>query len=234
MNRNVRALCSLVLGAGLMLSAACSGGPTLVRGSMIYGPGIVVIERGNLYEGTYEKGGLIAADGSFEVELPTGGIWGVHLYAEDQAFYMPIEKNVLEGRVNVINQMDIDWDRFGWWTNNPEDPNILPFIPDDDMTDNPSIANASAVEVSPGTVMVSVDATDPNDDLSQQILVVGIGTDQGLQLNPPSAPIGGDYPNGTYTATVFLPEGADLSAGWMFVAADHGCSASAIIEVPLE
>jgi hypothetical protein len=210
---------------------------TRITGDLtVGGPGIVLFERGHVQLGTFERGAVIDANGHFEVDVPVGGPWGVHVYL-DNYFYMPLEVQVAEGLDNPVEQPDIRWEiirqgpAWGESGAQPLDMRSIAPIADTDLGDNPVVTDATVTEVAPGVWQLSMNAQDPNGDLSRQLLAMHAGTAIGLQLNAPAPPVEDNFPNGIYTATVYLPEDADPSAPWYFVAADHGCSNSPVIEV---
>lgn len=225
--------------AAAVVSLCCSdlgGHPrTGIVGQMTTGPGVVFCERGHVQMGTFEKAGMVDADGHFEVDLAGAGPWGVHIYL-DGFFYLPLEVEVRDGFLTPVEQLHIRWDivRMGdVWTGSgaqPDDPRRLAPIPDPEPSDNPTIANPR-VAVASGVISVSMDVADPNRKLSRQVLAYDTATGEGKQLNPPSSPVDDNFPDGTYTGTFYLPAGADPDAEWIVVAANHGCSNSPVIHV---
>jgi len=207
-----------------------------VEGQLSVGPGVVFIERGNLHEGTFERAGVIGADGTFSVRLEGTGTHGFHAYVEN-FLYLPIEVEVEDGVLTTITQTDVNWDflcdRGGncEWVEQTTVIEVLTPGDDTDLANNPIIRNPSVTRRGEGTFEVSVEVEDPDADLSVQILVHHLATGTGLVLNPPGPVVDGNYPNGLYTRTIFLAEGADDSGPWQFVAADHGCSNSTIMQV---
>lgn len=223
-----------------LVAAGCVdlGGPprTAVSGRVTIGPGIVFLEKGHVQQGVFQRFGLIDRHGRFEVDVPSGGPWGVHLYFDDY-FYLPLEVEVREDFVTPIQQPDIDWgtvrDGPTWGASGmqPDDANVLAPIPDDDLGDNPTLEAARVERLSAGTFRATVDITDPDVNLSKQELLGNVETGVGIQLNAPAPPQDDNFPNGTYSATLYLEDEAGTEGAWWFVAADHGCSNSPIQEV---
>lgn len=225
--------------AALVLSACLDlGGPprTGVSGRVTIGPGIVFLEKGHVQQGEFQRFGLIDERGHFQVDLPSGGPWGVHLYFDD-FFYLPLEVQVQEDYITPIQQPDIDWGtvRSGptWGASGmqPDDQNVLAPIPEDNLADNPALANARVERIAEGRFRATVDIADPDENLSKQELVGNVATGIGVQLNAPSPPENDNFPNGTYQVTLYMTDEEGLDSPWWFVAADHGCSNSPIQEI---
>lgn len=208
-----------------------------VTGQLTVGPGVVFIERGPLYEGTFERAGVIDESGSFEIELASSGVHGFHAYV-DEYVYLPIEIQVEEGQLNRVTQVLVDWeemcDSFGRceWVEQPTERDILAPGVDDDLGDNPVISEPMVRRVREDTYEVTLEVFDPNGDLSNQVLVQHIQSGTGVAMNPPGPVVDGNYPNGMYRAVVLLPKGSDPNSEWQFVAADHECNNSYIHQTP--
>jgi len=221
----------------LMLSAGCIdlGDPpkTLVTGRLNVGPGVVFIERGPIYEGVFERAGVIGTDGRFSVELSSSGPHGFHAYVNDH-IYLPIGIEVEAGVPNRITQDRVDWDFLcssaGMcdWVGQPMSPDVLAPAVDTDLSNNPVVSNLHVGRVAAGSMYVSVDVMDPEGDLSNQILLHNVATGDGYALNPPSPVIDGNYPNGRYAQRLNVPDSSPVNGTWELVAADHTCSNSPI------
>lgn len=214
-------------------------------GRLTVGPGIAFFEEGQVWQGTFRRCARIDEDGRFCVELPSAGTWGVHLYVGDalnygQYVYLPLEIEVGAGEITPIEQPAIAWQVFrsrGTWNvdgRQPADLSLLQPPPDPGPEDNPAIADPRVEVVGEVagkvTLRAAMDVYDPDGDLSIQTLACDTATWDGLHLNPPSAPQGDNYPDGEYDVVYYAPEGADECAPWVFVAADHLCNVSAILE----
>lgn len=210
----------------------------VMQGRLNAGPGVVFAERGVLHEGSWEHAARFGEDGRFEIPVSTEGPWGFHAYLEGY-IYLPIQVNIGRGLPTTVTQSMVDWE---WlcdmagncnWVEQSENVAILTPQVDDDPTDNPVISDPRVrrSDTDAGRFEVSVEVYDPDGDLSNQILVHHIASGIASQLNPPGPIVDGNRPNGLYAGTVLLPDGADGFSAWQFVAADHGCSNSAILEV---
>ncbi len=200
-------------------------GRTIVAGVMVNEEGaplsgIVMLEQGKLFRGNFRRGGVADSAGRFAVEVPAGGQWGLHGYA-DGYIYHPESITVAPGKIN----------RYRW---------VLPV--DKDSQDNPSIRRITMTpNPSAGvTVAITLDAFDPRHRLSEQILALNARTGDAFVMEPPEQPRWGRplegkrYPNGIYRATYGpLPFGSDVN-DWVFVVANEDCSISRITRAPFD
>jgi cytochrome c5 len=171
--------------------------------------GVVLIEKGRLYGKDFRYGGLIV-DGSFSVPVDGGGSYGLHLYATSY-IYFPLGIQVGEGQ-----------DNSGQYK--------LPPNPAADMA--PVIEKITFERMKRGT-RISLTVTDPNKDLSHQVLALNAATGEGFRMQPPSfvLPFSKTYPEGTYTLAYEGDHGADPET-WYFVAADNKCYNSPVLGYP--
>jgi hypothetical protein len=198
-------------------------GKTIVAGTMVNAQGrplggIVMLEQGKLFRGHFRRGGVVDSQGHFAVEVPDGGQWGFHGYAEGY-IYHPEWITVVPGKIN----------RYRW---------VLPV--DTDPEDNPSVRSISLTpDPAPGvTLSITLDAFDPRLRLSEQVLALNARTGDAFVLAAPARPRWGRpfegklYPNGTYRATYGpLPPGSEVG-DWLFVLANEDCSISGISRAP--
>lgn len=146
---------------------------TIVTGVMVNQDGtplsgIVMLEEGKLFRGKFRRGGIVDSSGRFAVELPGGGEWRLHGYA-DGYIYHP-EAIVVEPR--KIN-------RYRWVLAADKNPLDNPVIRGIALTPNPA----------PGvTVTITLDAFDHQLRLSQQILAFNARTGDALVMEPPEQP----------------------------------------------
>lgn len=200
-------------------------GKTIVTGVMVNQDGtplsgIVMLEEGKLFRGKFRRGGIADSSGRFAVELPGGGQWGLHGYA-DGYIYHPEAIAVEPGKIT----------RYRW---------VL--AADKNPLDNPVIRRITLTPIpAPGvTVTITLDAFDPQLRLSEQILALNARTGDALVMEPPEQPRWGRplegklYPNGVYRATYGpLPSGSDVN-DWIFVLANEDCSISRITRAPFD
>lgn len=203
------------------------------------GPGLVLIERGPVHNGAYELGALIDDEGRWSADLPSGGTWGIHLFA-DLYQYVPIEITIAEHQQVVIRNQMADWGTWmdftgqTTWPTQPEDDTLLRMPLDDKTTDNPVLADISMAWEG-DLLRVTADVTDPDDDLSRMILAYDTVTGAGYSLNPPSPPDAlGNFPQGTYEMLVYgSPDHVPGESQWMFVVSDSLCNETPITFVTL-
>lgn len=227
--------------AGLVLAATAGcfdlGSPptTRVVGRLSVGPGIVFMEKGIVHNGTFARSGLIDANGRFSIELPSGGPWGIHTYV-DGYIYLPMQLQIVENQANRVRQEMVDWtylcdsSMVCDWVPQTTTSDIITPARDPDPSDNPVIQNPMVEERGGGYYRVTVDVSDPNDDLGPQVLVAPGGTGDGYQLNPPGPVVDNRYPQGTYTLTPYVAH-IDRTTPWFFMVADNGCSNTPVVRV---
>jgi len=209
---------------------------TVMQGRMMTGPGAVFAERGQLWAGSFELGTTFGEDGRFSIPVSGEGPWGFHAYLEG-FIYLPIQVQIGRGLPTTVTQSVVDWellcDRSGRcnWVEQSRNAAILTAEVDDDPTDNPMIDAPHVTRAGAGIFQVSIDVFDPDGDLSNQILVQHLASGVAAQLNPPGPIVDGNRPNGTYTGTVLLPEDRPQDGAWLFLAADHACNNSQILQV---
>ncbi len=227
-------------------AAACAGDgalETLVSGQIVgvdetpIGPGLVLVEKGPVHDGSYQLGGKISRRGRFTIELTGGGTWGLHLFHDDYT-YLPMEITIEEHQQVVLTSMNVKWgvwmDLTGMptWPDQPSDARLVRMPPDDNFDDNPVIRDLTMTYVTADIVEITADVYDPDSDLSRLILVHDAETGGGWAMNPPSPPdSAGNYPNGIYTLTVYLDARHQPGTSkWLFVVSDNNCNNSPILE----
>ncbi len=240
------------VGLGLVVAGAISGcvgsGELAVRvsGQIVgiderpLGPGLVLVERGKVHEGSYELGTLIDEQGHFVFELPEGGTWGLHVFHDDYQ-YLPIEITVGDHQQVTLTSGMVAWgvwmDLTGLptWPPQPGDETLIRMPYDDVADDNPVIDDIGFQYLDGGLVEVHVDTHDPNGDLSRMVLAYDADTGAGYALNPPAPPDEhGNYPNGHYTMKFYLgDEDVPGQTPWYFVVSDNMCNNTPIHRVVL-
>jgi mono/diheme cytochrome c family protein len=177
--------------------------------------GLVVIEKGRLYGKDFRYGGLIDTDGKFSVRVDGGGSYGLHLYATGY-IYFPLSIEVVEGQDNHSTYS-------------------LP--PNAAAADGPTVADIRFEKVDDET-LISLSASDPDSNLSHQVLAVNTTTGEGFRLKPPGLvfPWTRNYPNGIYSLRYSRADNSGEKGtnpeNWYFVAADNRCYTSPILTHP--
>jgi hypothetical protein len=101
-------------------------GKTVVAGTLVNAQGrpltgIVMLEQGKLFRGNFRRGGVVDSHRQCAVEVPDGGQWGFHGYADGYIYHLEWI-TVMRGKIN----------RYRW---------VLPV--DRDPEDNPSIRSVT-------------------------------------------------------------------------------------------
>ena len=171
--------------------------------------GLVLIEKGRLYNKKFKYGGLVQ-NGQFSVKVDGGGTYGLHLYATGYV-YFPLGMQVEEGK-----------DNRGQYK--------LPPNPADTMA--PVITQVTFKKGSK-TTRITLSVSDPNHDLSHQVLALNASTGEGFRMDPPGIvlPFIKTYPEGVYTLFYNPSEEIDPQ-NWYFVAADNKCYNSPVLASP--
>jgi len=230
------------------LSIGCVGSgelQTQISGQLVgetekpLGPGLVLLERGPVHDGAYERCGVVDPDGRFSIDLPVGGVWGIHLFHDDYS-YLPAEFEIAEKQQLVLTSPMVVWgdwmDRTGvpTWPDQPANPQLIRMPWDDLPSDNPTLRDLTMTWKSSDILEITVVAEDPDHDLSRMILACNQATGDGYAFNPPGPPVDGLYPDGTYTLTVFRDElDRPGESKWFFIVSDDLCNNSPVLEAPL-
>lgn len=129
-----------------------------------------MLEQGKLFRGKFRRGGVVDSAGRFAVEVPDGGHWGLHGYA-DGYIYHPESITLAPGKIN----------RYRWVLSVDKDPQDNPTIRRITLTPDPA----------PGvTVTITLDAFDPKLRLSEQVLALNARTGDAFVMEPPEQPRG--------------------------------------------
>jgi cytochrome c len=176
--------------------------------------GVIMIEKGRLYGKNYQYGGTVDENGKFSVAVDEGGSYGLHLYATGY-IYHPIGVEVKSGVDNTFS---------------------FKLPPNKAVKEAPVISQVQ-FEPEPGksdSILFKVTVSDPNNDLSHQVLAANVRTQEAFILSPPSFvfPWTRIYPNGVYTMT-YKTGGAPFDPKeWVLVAADNRCYNSPVLRHP--
>ena len=171
--------------------------------------GLVLIEKGRLYNKKFKYGGLVK-NGRFSVKVEGGGTHGLHLYATGYV-YFPLGIPIVEGKDNTGKYK-------------------LP--PNPATARAPVVKNIMFVPEKRGT-RVTIEVTDPDHDLSHQVLALNVSTGEGFRMDPPGfvLPFARKYPEGIYSL-LYEGSGEIDPQNWYFVAADNKCYNSPVLASP--
>lgn len=242
-----------VVARSVLWLGACLGGcvgsgdlPIRVSGQIVdeheapLGPGLVLVESGQVHAGTYVLGTPIDEDGRWELELPAPGAYGLHLF-RDRYQYLPAQIEVEEHQQVILTSMMIDWgtwmDLTGEpaWPSQPTDATLVALPPDDNRADDPQLLDLQLAYDGPNLLEITAEVFDPDEDLSRMVLAWDVATGASFALNPPG-PVGPDglFPNGTYTAKALLDERHEPGVSeWWFVVSDNTCNDTDILKLVL-
>jgi mono/diheme cytochrome c family protein len=171
--------------------------------------GLVLIEKGRLYNKNFRYGGLVR-NGRFSVKVDSGGAYGLHLYATGYV-YFPLGIRVENGKDNQGQYK-------------------LPPNPASDRA--PVLKNIKFTNEKNGA-RIALEVSDPNHDLSHQVLALNASTGEGFRMDPPGLvlPFTKTYPEGTYSLQYSSFEEIKPK-NWYFVAADNKCYNSPVLGSP--
>lgn len=219
-----------IVGGLALLAAACAGPTTLGRGAsslpsgsaIVSGQvtgtdgkplaGIVLLEKGELYNDNFVSGGLVDSRGRFALPVDSGGPWGLHVYSEGH-LYFPKAIMVKEGAVNEFE---------------------VKMAPDPNPAADPRIHQVTFEQGPGGVVAIRADVSDPRGILGPQVLALNAATGQGYVMRPPRVIRNpkDNYPNGIYTLEYDTRRAAFDEKSWFFVVANHQCFTSRIASYP--
>lgn len=181
-------------------------GKVITADGMVVASGAVALEKGQLHNNAFLAGGAIGPDGTFNIPLPSGGPWGLHVYSE-KYIYFPLQIQITAGVENDV-------------------PVILPV--DGNTGDDPMISNIQFNKLSDQVFQITMQVEDPNKNLGPQMLAIDTKRFKSYRLVPKSGDLKdlkADFPAGEYVSP-FIPvalDGEDLR-DWLLAVADHQCS----------
>jgi len=198
----------------LVFSGSVQADDTYISGTVLAAEGgslngLVLIEKGRLYNKKFAYGGLIK-NGQFSVKVDGGGTHGLHLYATGYV-YFPLGLRIEEGIDNTGKYK-------------------LP--PNSATARAPVVKNIMFSPENRGT-RITLEVTDPDHDLSHQVLALNSLTGEGFRMDPPGLvlPFTRTFPEGTYSLSYKHLEVVDPQ-DWYFVAADNKCYNSPVLASP--
>lgn len=219
--------------------------PTQISGQIVdenespLGPGLIMIESGNVHDGAYILGGHIDASGRFSVELPGAGTYGLHLFVDDYQ-YVPAEIEIEEHQQIVLTSPMISWgvwmDLSGQhaWPTQPDDSTLTRMPVDENAADNP-LLDSVAVAWDGDILRITAEVSDPDDDLSRMVLMYDEATGVGYSFVAPGpADDRNNFPQGTWVLDLY---GSDLhvpgESMLQFVVSDNLCNDTPLLYVPV-
>ncbi len=194
---------------GMRLETTVSGRVTSAKGGPV--SAIVFLEKGRLYGKNFRFGGLTDEAGRFIIAVDGPGGYGIHIYATDH-IYFPLSIEVKDRRDNYFE---------------------FSLPPNPAVKKAPVISNVMFTEKG-NTTVISLQAADPNHNLSHQVLALDAATGKAYRMKPPRMvlPWTKTYPDGKYSLEIRNPEDSVKPENWYFVAADNRCYNSPIMKHP--
>jgi hypothetical protein len=180
-------------------------------------PGLALLEKGEIHNNRWDRGGLVGPDGRFRIEVTGGGPYGLHVYSSGY-IYSPNAIKVESGKTLEMN---------------------IVLVPEPTRANDPVIQK---IGFAPGAArqgkasLVTADVTDPNNDLGPQVLAFNAATGRAYAMDPPSRVrnLKANYPNGTYRLEADTAAAPLDPKAWHFVVADHQCNTTDILSFPHE
>jgi hypothetical protein len=211
--------------AVLVASAAAlvpsrSDGATVITG-IVKSPkgrplaGLVLLERGEIHNNVWDRGALVDERGTFRIELPRGGQYGVHVYSSGY-IYKPQAVMVETGKTLTLEVV---------------------LKPEPTRARDPILKRVGFFpwEARQGKLtFVKLDVADPDDDLGPQVMAFDASTGRAYAMNPPTRvkDLKANFPQGVYELPVDTSKGPINPRDWHFVVADHQCATSDILSYP--
>jgi hypothetical protein len=180
-------------------------------------PGLALLEKGEIHNNVWDRGALVGPDGRFRIEVPSGGVYGLHVYSSGY-IYAP---NAIKVDTGKTLEMSVS---LAPATTRANDPVIrkVGFFP---------------WEAKQGKVtFVKADVTDPNNDLGPQILAFNAAAGRAYAMGPPKRmrDLKATFPNGVYQLEVDTAAAPITPKDWHFVVADHQCNTTDVLSFPHE
>jgi len=180
-------------------------------------PGLAFLEKGEIHNNVWDRGALVGPDGRFRISLPSGGVYGLHVYSSGY-IYSPNPVKVDTGKTAELNLM---------------------LAPEPTRANDPVIKKVdfSPWEAKQGKVtFVKAEVTDPNNDLGPQVMAFNAATGRVYAMGPPKRmrDLKANFPNGVYQLEVDTAVAPITPKDWHFVVADHQCNTTDVLSFPHE
>jgi hypothetical protein len=180
-------------------------------------PGLALLEKGEIHNNVWDRGGLVGEDGRFRIELPSGGRYGLHVYSSGY-IYSPNAVTVDTGKTLEVH---------------------IVLVPEPTRANDPVIKKVGFFSGGAKQATVSfvrAEVADPNGILGPQVLAFNAATGRAYALDPPTRmrDLKANFPNGVYQLQIDTPAGRLNPKDWHFVVADHQCNTTDILSFPHE
>ena len=202
--------------AGAWAAESKSGNKTTVSGRISTangGPvfGAVLLEKGRLYGKNFRFGGIADKEGKFKITVDGPGSYGIHVYATGH-IYFPLSIELQGGQDNYFEFS----------------------LPPNPAVERAPIISDVRFEESSGTAIITLMVSDPDHNLSHQVLALNAATGEAFRMKPPGVvfPWTKVYPEGKYTLAYSSSGRQTNPENWYFVAADIRCYNSPVMKHP--
>ena len=207
----------------VMLGAAVTGEARTVITGIVRSKGgqplagLALLEKGEIHNNVWDRGGLVDPGGRFTIELSEGGQYGLHVYASGY-IYSPQAVRIETGKTLEVT---------------------VPLVPEPTRANDPVIRRVGFFpwEARQGKVTyIKLEVTDPNDDLGPQVLAFNAVTGRVYAMDPPRKVrnLKANFPQGVYQLEVDTIQAPINPRDWRFVVADHRCNTTDILSFPHE
>ena len=240
---------ALRIALAALAMAGCAGSgelPTELVGTVAMPDGtphsgaMVVMEKGRLNT-TFDlrHGVLTDEDGHYEIAVPDGREWGLHVYVSPRYLYVPQEVYLLPHSRTTAGQAKINWEVWMQsgidvdveWPSQPDDPGMVTPQPDGNRVDNPEVWGARCESSGGRSVLLSVEADDRDNDMTQ-VVAFNATTGFATMMSPANGWENKRFRNGTFSYDHRVTDAeADREVTWMFTAADFRCNNSQVIRL---
>ena len=178
-------------------------------------PGLALLEKGEIHNNRWDRGGVVDASGLFRIELGEGGQYGLHVYSSGY-LYKPNAVKVVTGATLEVEVV---------------------LVPEPTRANDPVIKRVEFVpsDARKGTAtIIKMEVADPNGDLGPQVLAFNAGTGRAFAMAPPRWvwSLKSNYPDGVYQLEVDMAKASTDPRDWHFVVADHKCNTTDILSFP--
>ena len=179
--------------------------------------GMALLEKGEIHNNVWDRGGLVDASGRFRIDVASGGQYGLHVYASGY-IYKPQAIRVETGKTLEV---------------------AVVLVPEPTRANDPVIKRAGFFpwDQRQGKVtFVKLEVADPNDDLGPQVMALNAASGRAYALQPPQRVrnLKANFPQGVYQLEVDTAAGPVNPRDWHFVVADHQCNTTDILSFPHE
>ncbi len=207
---------------GMLASAQPATGQTVITGTVRSKDGkplagLAMLEKGEIHNNVWERGGLVDPQGHFRIQVAAGGQYGLHVYSSGY-IYAPQAIKVEPGKTLEVN---------------------VTLLPEPTRANDPVIKKVGffPYQARQGKVTyVKMDVADLNGILGPQVLALNATTGRAFAMEPPRrvSNLKANYPNGVYQIEVDTAQRPINPRDWHFVVANHQCHTTDVLSYPHE